>query len=215
MLFKNRLWILNSVLLMALGGAAWGRRADGITLQKADFFQSLQLPFHGYTTREIELTPSERDLLEPDATLLRQYVSGDEFKAELAVIAGHKKRSVHTPGFCLAGGGWETASQGSAKLKLGSREVEAQQDLIVKDRFGMLVTYFFTDGEFTTRSLPRYQALQLAKRLRGGFPLGALVRIRVPVTKDPSAAMKTTDEFAQAVVPPVLDSLRDAGASAR
>jgi len=215
MLFKNRLLILNSVLVLAVAGAAWGRRADSVQLRSADFLAPLKLPFRSYTTTETALTKTELDMLEPDSTLVRQYAEGKALKAELAVIAGHKKRTVHTPGFCLAGGGWETVRQGTAKYVLAGREVEAQQEIIVKDGHGMLVTYFFTDGNFCTRSLPRYQWLQLVKRLKGGFPLGALVRIRVPVTSHGPEAVNTTEEFAKAVVPPVIEALRQAGAAAR
>jgi EpsI family protein len=215
MLFKTRLWILNSLLLLALGGAAWGRRADDLTLTRKDFLRPLGLPYRVCTTKDIELGEDEQEMLEPDAALVRQYSLGGKIQAELAVIAGHQKRTVHTPGFCLAGGGWEVVSKQKVRLDLGTQVVPAQQDMLVKDQVGMLVTYFFTDGSFCTESLPRYQWLQLGKRLRGSFPLGALVRIRVPVTRDPAAMTSNTEQFAQAVVPPVLRALREAGASAR
>jgi len=51
--------------------------------------------------------------------LVRRYgmAVGEKFAevAELAIIAGHQKKSVHTPGFCLAGGGWETLWQKSGR----------------------------------------------------------------------------------------------------
>lgn len=213
MLNRYRLLAVNGWLLLVLAGAHWGQQSEAaIPAPPADFLGSLELPFRELKAESVLLTDREKSLLEPDSVLVRQYSSGKQFQVELAVIAGRKKRTVHTPGFCLAGGGWETASQQQQTLHLAGRDVPVIRSVVVKDRVGMLVTYFFTNGDFCSASLPQYQWIQVCNRVRGHSPLGALVRIRVPVLADPARAVELSDDFARAVVPPVLERLRGARA---
>jgi EpsI family protein len=154
---------------------------------------------------EDKLTTSELDMLQPDATLLRSYRSPQGDMAQIAVIAGHQKRSVHTPAYCMPGGGWEVLSQEPYELSLPGRKVPAVRALMRSDDgAGLVVTYFFTDGQYATRNLVRFQGEQLLKRFRNQVPLGALVRILVPIRKDSVAAAKLSDRFARATVPTVM-----------
>lgn len=79
----------------------------------------------------------------------------------------------------------------------------------------MLVTYFFTDGDFSTRELVHYQWDQMLKRLRGEPPMGALVRIIVPVHSDRKAAERFSDDFAREMLPEILKSIRAARINAK
>jgi len=74
----------------------------------------------------------------------------------------------------------------------------------------LLVTYFFTDGEYATPSLLRFQGVQLLKRFEARVPLGALVRVSVPVRTNVKEAAALSDDFARTAVPPVLAKLRQA-----
>src|SRR5436309_3176064 len=111
MMTRWRLLILNSLLLLTLLGSQLGRRVESASLAHSDFLRALPLPFRNWKTADTLLAQSDLDLLEPDATLMRQYKSSDGQWAELAIIAGHRKKSIHTPGFCMAGGGWEILTQ--------------------------------------------------------------------------------------------------------
>ena len=53
-----------------------------------------------------------------------------------------------------------------------------------------------------------FQGSQMIKRFASQVPLGALVRIIVPVGKDPTEAENLTTEFEQAMLPGVLTALR-------
>jgi hypothetical protein len=44
MLAKHRLLLVNLVLLLVLGAAAWGRSTEGHALAQADFLKPLDLP---------------------------------------------------------------------------------------------------------------------------------------------------------------------------
>lgn len=211
MLAKHRLLAVNCVLLLVLGGTQWGRRIEGATLSRGDFLQELRLPFRDWKPREIALTATEREMLQPDSAVVRRYEAGDGSFAELAVIAGHRKRTVHTPGFCMLGDGWQLVSQKTYSLPLPGGPVPATRTLMTKKGLYLVVTYFFTNGEYSTNSLVRFQAAQLLRRFETGLPVGALVRILIPVTSNPEATEALADEFAAATLPPVMKSVREAG----
>lgn len=209
-LSRYRLFALNGILLVALAGTHWGRSIEAATLEQKDLFQKAGVQFRDWKPTEQKLTASEQELLQPDAVLIRRFESGKGAAAEIAVVAGHRKQSVHTPGFCMAGGGWEVMSRRECSLPLADGPVPATRALMLRNGSQLLVTYFFTDGRYSTPNLMKFQGMQLVRRLQARVPLGALVRIIVPVGKDPLAAEKLADEFAQSTVPPVLKSLREA-----
>jgi EpsI family protein len=139
---------------------------------------------------------------------MRRYQAADGQWAELAVIAGHRKRSIHTPAVCMVGGGWDTLTQQTATLPLSGRPIPAMRLLMSKEGKQLLVTYFFTDGDACLNNLVQFQGFQALKRLRGQAPLGALARIIVPVCGDAEQAARETDAFAQATLPGTLAALR-------
>jgi EpsI family protein len=124
------------------------------------------------------------------------------------VVMGHRKRTVHTPTLCMTGGGWEVLSQRYFDLPLPGRTVHAARQLMTREGNLVLMTYFFTDGDFSSPSLAHFQTVQLFERLRSSVPLGALVRTIVPVGKDQVAAEALADAFDIATIPGVLQSLR-------
>ena len=218
-LMRRRLWVLNAALGLALAGSAWGSRTANLSVARTDFLRPLPLPFRDWKTSDLPISDREKELLRPDAVLVRRYTprAGGPVATpyvELAVVAGHRKQTVHTPAFCMAGGGWETVSGGEAELPsgaAGAEPVHAVQTLMARGHAQLLATYYFTDGEFSTRSLVQYQGLQVLKRFRSEPPLGALVRITVPVGEGGAdAARKTTEEFARTVLPDVMRTLREA-----
>lgn len=204
--------ILNGLLLLAVLGTRWAIEAESGVVVRRDFLRSLDLPFRGWTTSDSKLTVDELDLLQPDSYIMRQYKSPEGMSLDLAVIAGSRKRSVHTPGYCMPGGGWESLGQETITLKLPGKSVTATRSVMTNTKgYGLLATYFFTDGDYATNSLVRFQARQLLKRFRHQLPLGALVRVLVPLNGDVAAAAKLTDEFCQATLPQTLALLREAG----
>jgi EpsI family protein len=209
-LSKYRLVALNAALTLALTASVWGSRtANSTTAAQRDFLHPR--PFSDWNAAPLTLTERERELLKPDAVLLRRYTSPDRTNlVDLAVIAGHRKQTVHTPGFCLTGGGWETLDTADHVVRVGGKEIPAIRSVMGDKGREMLVIYFFTDGEFSTRSLIRYQAAQMLKRARSEAPMGALVRIIVPVRADREDAGKTSRDFARAMLPDILDDIRRA-----
>ena len=204
---RYRFLVINTILLLTVAASQWGRSLENATVTRKDFLQGLETPFRDWKPRALSLTSRETELLEPDATLMLHYEGRDAF-AELAVVAGHRKKTLHTPGFCMVGGGWEVTSQKSRTIRIGSQQVPAVQSVLMKGNERLLATYFFSDGEYTTDSLPKFLAVQTFKRIRARTPVGALVRIIVPITETVAKASGLTEEFSGAAVPPVLQRLR-------
>lgn len=214
-LLRFRLLIFNAVLLFALLGSTGGYRTGSPKVIASDSLSRAALPFRGWTASELHLTKAEQEMLRPDAVLLRRYTAPSGETVDLAVIAGHRKQTVHTPAFCMAGGGWETLSEAEWQTAAGKNDLKGTRSVMGQQGQELVATYFFTDGASSTRSLVRFQGTQLLQRLRGQTPLGALVRITVPVARDRDAAEKLSDEFAEAVFPDVLRNLRSAPRTGR
>jgi EpsI family protein len=147
-LLRSRLLILNTMLLLALLGSHWGRRLDSATIAQKDVLQRLPLPFRDWKSSDATITKSDWEALEPDAALMRNYTSSQNQLVELTIVMGHRKRTVHTPTLCMSGGGWEILSQHYLDLPVPGKQVHAVRQLMTRKGSLLLMTYFFTDGEF-------------------------------------------------------------------
>ena len=208
-MLRSRLLLLNSLLLLALLGNHWGRRIESATVTQKDILQHLSLPFRDWKVTNGAITPFDRTQLEPDDVLVRNYLSAQKEAVELTVIAGHRKRTVHTPTLCMNGGGWEILSQRYLDIPVPGRKIHAVRQLMTREGKQAYMTYFFTDGDYCSPSLAQFQAIQLVKRLKESVPLGALVRMIVPITDSPANAEEVSDEFALATLPQVLTTLQN------
>jgi EpsI family protein len=202
---------LNTVLACIVILAYVSRAPAYDATQHSNFLKRLPLPFLTWSTQQVDLTAGDLALLQPDAFTVRNYKSPDGRLVQLAVVAGHKKRSVHTPAFCMTGGGWETVIQRPVTLHAAGRlAIPATEAVLAQDDTVILTTYFFTDGSYCTNDLLRFQGMQLWDRVRGRVSLGALVRIITPMQggRDQKTAEQLTNQFATAVLPAVLANLQ-------
>jgi EpsI family protein len=199
-----------ALLLLTLAAAAWARRGRAAPSAPRDFLLRLPESFRDWRREDRALTPEEQRALQPDAALIRRFQAPDGRVVELTVVAGHRKQSVHSPGYCMQGSGWDLLAQRHRALALPGGAVEANQALLTRGGRRMLATYFFTDGAECTPSLARYQARHLLRRLRGETPVGALVSMHVTRVASAEEAERLTQEFAAMMVPPVLDAIRAA-----
>src|SRR5262249_10489689 len=151
-------------------GTWWGRRVEAAPYRPENFLAGLALPFRDWVATDRTLAPGEVKP-PPDAFLLRQYRSPAGDTAQLAIVAGHRQDTIHTPAICMSGAGWELLSQRSCTLDLRGRAIPATRALLAKDGQRLLVTYFFTDGDQVSGSLIGFQLSQLLQRLRGGVPV--------------------------------------------
>jgi EpsI family protein len=196
------------ILMITAFCSFYSRRAESIASTKVNYLQDLPLSYLDWSVTSSDITESDRAVLRPDAVILRRYRSPNGEIADLAVIAGHRKQTIHTPGFCMVGGGWNTLTEDSITLTIGGDKVPMRRAVMENEGHKVIMTYFFTDGVLCLESLPRFQLELLKRRLRGTVSQGALVRVIVPVTEDIGEANRLSDHFGQVVFPELLQQIR-------
>ena len=212
-MYKLRIPIAIACLALTLLGSRWAGQTQNAPVRPTDELAMLEIPFYDWAQLDLDLSERETEVIRPEAALLRRYESPDDgLSAELTVIAGRHKRSVHTPGYCLPGSGWEVVQQEATSMTLpGGRKIPIVHSIMTNDAGQqMAVVYFFTDGNFATNNIARYQFNQLLKRLRKQSSFGAMVRLIIPIHEgvDTDAFIR---EFANAAFPKVMDKLKELG----
>lgn len=208
MILKFRFVIVICVLSLTLLGNFWGKHTAAPTAPKADYLQNLPLPYRGWQVSEQHLTEHEKELLIPDAVILREYRSPEGEVAQLAVLAGHRKQTVHTPAFCMAGGGWNTLFESNLDIRLGEDVIPATKAIMENSSNRLMMIYFFTNGDKSLRSLSKFQFEQFKNRLYGKIQQGALIRVIVPILKDQKASEILSEDFFKSVIPDILKQIK-------
>ena len=219
MLKRYRFIIVNVLLLMCLAGSMYGRSIESAKVKETKFLSNLDLSFRDWIIGPDGMKADELPLLEPDDHYIHEYSSPQGPRhgyVQLAVIAGHRKKTVHTPGFCMVGGGWDVVTAQNGTLEVDGKTIPISRSVMSNEKQGgsIVVTFFFTDGTYNTPSLVRYQMNQLKKRFTSrDIPLGALVRMITPAGSGSAAELKMADglikEFANATMPKVLKAMRE------
>jgi EpsI family protein len=173
-----------AMLVVLLGGqlAAWATRPS----PGPDAALAVgKVPLRAAGWRGQDLGPYDEvtmKMLAPDAYLNREYVSDDGLRVHLAAIYGHRKTTFHSPGFCLLGGGWNITSKSRLEFRpTGGRPVPLNRFVLNREGREAVVLYYYVEDHRATTSWVTHQAYLAWDRLRRGRPVGALVRLTVPV----------------------------------
>jgi exosortase len=171
--------------------------------------------------REQPLDADSLRVLEPDATLWRIYQGPAVGQIDLLVVYGHRKKTFHSPAFCIPGGGYQVISKRQAVLEVpGDRTPAANgrpsgRDLglaagrqpsavaslplnamtVQKGDSRLLVCYWYAEGDETTPGLARHTLRLLWRRLLHRPATGALVRVITPIGADETAGLRAVSEF--------------------
>jgi len=179
------------------GSGAPARVATGLVAMRLGDWQGRDLGSLDHTSRQ---------MLQPDAVISRLYRDSAGREVELLVIYGHRKATFHSPGQCLLGNGWNIVSKERASSALGGREVTMNRFRIQKDANRAVIFYGYVEGGRVTPSWVKHQFYLAGDRARGRLPMGALVRVTVPVAGDEAAADRVGLGFMQGVLPGVMRS---------
>ena len=206
---------LNILLLLTLAGSLLGAHLESAPAAVPDFLRGLPLSYSGWRQAEVPLAAGDVAALQPDSLLMRQWTNPQGDWMELTVIAGHRKRALHTPAYCLRGGGWEPLAENNVALALSSGLVPATSLTMMQGNQRILVTYFFSDGTACAPEAARFQTAQLWRRLHFGShrpSVAALIRIVTPLRGEDAQSIPTAQAqiqaFARATLPAVLARLR-------
>ncbi len=206
---QTRFFIAGCVMLVALFGNIWNKSIENASYAGSDVIANLNIDYHGWKTTNGTISAGDLKLLRPDSYLIRQYLSPDKSQeVDLAVIAGHRKQSIHTPGFCMVGGGWEITSKQPVTVHSSVGPIQAMQSFMTQSGERLVALYFYTDGSYSTDNLIKFQAVELLKRIERRAPEGALVRVIVPVRDDPNPAVSLAHDFLLNSAPKIMSALR-------
>lgn len=150
--------------------------------------------------------------LEPDEYLWRRYAKAFEYQGktyqiplDFMVIYGHQKKTFHSPGFCLPGGGWQIAAKTDASVRSERLPMPMNLFYIQREFEGrearQIVIYSFMQGDRATANLVAHNINLLRARILHQRPTGALVRVVVPVVTTEDEAIERATDFITAVYP--------------
>jgi EpsI family protein len=145
--------------------------------------------------REQRLDADSLRVLEPDAALWRVYQGSGVGQVDLLVVYGHRKKTFHSPAFCIPGGGYQVISKRQAVLPVQSEKLPLNAMTVQKGGSRLLVCYWYAEGAETTPGLARHTLRLLWRRLLHRPATGALVRVITPVGADETAGLRAVSEF--------------------
>jgi|YelNatPaOPRAMG01_1025707.scaffolds.fasta_scaffold28786_2 EpsI family protein len=204
-----RFVIAGCIMLVALLGNLSNKSIENATYANSDAIAKLNINYHDWKTSDGTISSGDLKLLRPDSYLIRQYLSPDKTQeVDLAVIAGHRKQSIHTPGFCMVGGGWEITGRKPVTVNLPTGPLTVMQSFMAQSGHQLVALYFYTDGSYSTDNLIKFQAVELLKRIERRAPEGALVRVIVPMRGDPNPAVDLAHDFLLHAAPNILSALK-------
>jgi EpsI family protein len=145
--------------------------------------------------------------LEPDDYVWRVYTDPNGIPLDFLVVYGHLKKTFHSPGFCLPGGGWQIDQKSEMPVDSGGLPMEMNLFHIQREYEGhdykQVVLYTFVQGENSTPSLITHNLNLLKARMLHERSTGALVRVIIPVVSTDDVAIARAKDFINRIYPDV------------
>jgi EpsI family protein len=108
--------------------------------------------------------------------------------------------SMHSPKYCLPGGGWEMTGAGRATIQTGGRSVEINDYLLLQPGERARMLYWYQNKSRVIASEYAGKLYLVLDALRLGRTSGAIVRI---TTADDPASVAAAYQFASEAIPQV------------
>ena len=211
--YRPNLWIVIVMMLAAWGMVGYARQAENRVITfPIDVNQVPETIAGFWMVEQQELDDLSKQMLTPDAYIVRNYANAAGYPVNVLVIYGHKKNTFHSPGYCLPGGGWAIQKKDVERLSMtapdgGEYTAEMNRFLLQKGEQKQAVLYCFIEGGRVTPSIFRHNWYLLQDRLLHRPAMGALLRIIVPVADNEEQAAEIARAFARELVPIVQHQL--------
>jgi EpsI family protein len=206
-------WIVIAMFLLAWGMVVYARQAEHRVITFPIDTSQVPATIAGFRmVEQQDLDDLSKQMLTPDAYVVRNYANEAGYPVNVLVIYGHQKNTFHSPGYCLPGGGWAIQSKEVERVEVvapdGRRyEAEMNRFLLQKNEQKQVVLYCFIEGGRVTPSIFRHNWYLLQDRLLHRPAMGALLRIIVPVADNEEGAVEIARAFARELVPLVQRQL--------
>lgn len=205
--------ILMIATLAAIIMVRVGKLTDSSARGSASFV-SIPKSLDGYSSHDLELDKVSMELLEPDGYLWRSYEHPDGRYVDFLVVYGRHKKTFHSPGYCMSGGGWSEVDKGveSIPVKLNGKETPCEFNWmrIRKDGEERIALWCFIEKNQTTASLVKMNLYLLYDGLVTRRASGALFRIIMPLTS-PSENIDISRDFIRELLPRTIKIVSVAG----
>lgn len=211
--YRPNYWIVLAMFLLAWGMVVYARQAENrVVTFPIDTGQVPNILAGFRMTEQQDLDDLSKQMLTPDAYIVRNYANESGYPVNVLVIYGHQKNTFHSPGYCLPGGGWAIQKKEIESVPVvapdGRRyEAEMNRFLLQKNEQKQVVLYCFIEGGRVTPSIFRHNWYLLQDRLLHRPAMGALLRIIVPVADNEEQAAEIARSFARELVPIVQHQL--------
>jgi EpsI family protein len=158
-----------------------------------------------WTGKDQQLDELSLSELEPDDYVWRTYTDPNGIPLDFLVVYGHLKKTFHSPGFCLPGGGWQIDQKSETPAKGAGLPMQMNLFHIQRDYEGhtyrQIVLYTFLQGDRATPSLITHNLNLLRAHIRHQRSTGALVRVIVPVVSTDDVAISRAKDFINEIYP--------------
>lgn len=211
--YRPNYWVVFVMFLVAWGMLAYARQAERRVITFPINTDEVPTTIAGFRqTEQQDLDDLSKEMLTPDAYIVRTYANTAGYPVYVLVIYGHRKNTFHSPGYCLPGGGWAIQKRVIERVPVTSPqgkqyEAEMNRFLLQKDNQKQVVLYCFIEGGRVTPSIFKHNWYLLQDRLLHRPAMGALLRIIVPVADNEEVAAQLAREFARELVPIVQHQL--------
>ncbi len=211
--YRPNYWVVIAMFLLAWGMVVYARQAENRVVTFPIDTNQVPSTLAGFRmVEEQDLDDLSKQMLTPDAYIVRNYANKAGYPVNVLVIYGHQKNTFHSPGYCLPGGGWAIQKKEIESIPLvapDGRQYEAEMNrfLLQKNEQKQVVLYCFVEGGRVTPSIFRHNWYLLQDRLLHRPAMGALLRIIVPVADNEEQAAEVARAIARELVPIVQHQL--------
>ncbi|MCS6830171.1 MAG: EpsI family protein [Armatimonadota bacterium] len=205
--------VVIAMFLLAWGMVVYARQAENRVVTFPIDTNQVPSTIAGFRmVEQQDLDDLSKQMLTPDAYIVRNYANAAGYPVNVLVIYGHRKNTFHSPGYCLPGGGWAIQKKEVERVPMvapDGRQYEAEMNrfLLQKNEQKQVVLYCFIEGGRVTPSIFRHNWYLLQDRLLHRPAMGALLRIIVPVADNEERASEIARSFARELVPIVQHQL--------
>ncbi len=206
-------WILITMFLLAWAMVVYARQAERRVVTFPIDTNQVPAAIAGFQmVEQHDLDDLSKQMLTPDAYIVRNYRNEAGYFANVLVIYGHQKNTFHSPGYCLPGGGWAIQKKSVERIPVTApdgRQYEAELNrfLLQKNAEKQVVFYCFVEGGRVTPSIFQLNWYLLQDRLLQRPAMGALLRIIVPVADNEEGAAEAARTLARELLPIVQHQL--------
>ncbi|MCS6950871.1 MAG: EpsI family protein [bacterium] len=211
--YRPNYWIVIAMFLLAWGMVVYARQAENRVVTFPIDTGQVPNTIAGFRmVEQHDLDDLSKQMLTPDAYIVRSYANEAGYPVNVLVIYGHRKNTFHSPGYCLPGGGWAIQKKSIEHIPVvapDGREYKAAMNrfLLQKGEQRQVVFYCFVEGGRVTPSIFKHNWYLLQDRLLHRPAMGALLRIIVPVADNEEGAADIARAFARELVPIVQHQL--------